>query len=220
MRILEFFAGIFAAIGSFFVMIGKGILFGILAVFKGIWWVLKTTGILIYRVVAYVVGLIVRYFFVYLPALIMVIYALLLIFNVIQNLDTEIHGLWDYVSYGYNLTNALANWLTSVEHNFFTAITLGLFQVILIAVVAVLETLIIYVLFFGVGSLIWMGIQFILWMVFLVVLPAAAVVYSISNLIKNSKRYNSWFYILVTLITLACAVYYFMLVIPAFGSGF
>lgn len=231
MNVLEFIAGIFKAIGSFFAMIGKGIVNGVVAVFKGIWWLIKTVAKavwsfivmvakLIYRVVAYLVGLAIRYFFVYLPALIMLIYALLLIFNVIQNMDSEIHPIWDYFSYEYFFTTTFSGWLTSTEHNFFSAITLGLFQVILIAVAAVLETIIIYVCFFGVGSLVWMLIQFVLWMVFLFVLPAGAIIYSIVMMIKHAEKYNLWFYILVILITLACSVYYFSIIIPALGSGF
>ena len=220
MKFLNVIVEIFKTIGSFFVMIGKGIVKGIVAVFKAIWWFIVLIAKVIYKVIAYLVGLAVRYFFVYLPALIMIIYALLLIFNVIQNMDTEIHGLWDYFNYEYFFTNEAVSWLTGTEHNFFTAITLGLFQVILIVFTAIFDTLIIYVCFFGIGSFIWMLIQFVLWMVFLIIIPVGAVVYSIVMMIKFAEKYNLWFYILVILTTLACSIYYFSIIIPAFQKGF
>ena len=220
MKFLNVIVDIFKAIGSFFVMIGKGIVKGVVVVFKAIWWFIVLIAKVIYKVIAYLVGLAVRYFFVYLPALIMIIYALLLIFNVIQNMDTEIHGLWDYFNYEYFFTNEAVSWLTGTEHNFFTAITLGLLQVILIVFTAIFDTLIIYVCFFGIGSFIWMLIQFILWMVFLIVIPVGAVVYSIVMMIKFAEKYNLWFYILVILTTLACSIYYFSIIIPAFQKGF
>ena len=96
MKILNVLTDIFKAIGSFFGMIGKGIVMGIVAVFKGMWWLLSTVAKaiwwfivlvakIIYKVIAYLVGLAVRYFLVYLPALIMIGYALLLIFNVVTS---------------------------------------------------------------------------------------------------------------------------------------
>lgn len=231
MKVLEFIANIFKAIGYFFVMIGKGIVTGVVAAAKGVWWLITTVAKaiwwfivliakVIYRVIAYLVGLAIRYFFVYLPALIMIIYALLLMFNVIQSMDSEIHGLWDYFDYGYLFTTKSVSWLTGTEHNFITAITLGVIQIALIVVAAIFDTLIIYVCFFGVGSLVWMLIQFILWMAFLIVIPVGSVIYSIVMMIKHAEKYNLWFYLLVVLISLACSAYYFSIIIPAFQNGF
>ena len=151
MKFFKFIGAVFTDIGEFFLMIGNGIVNGIVAAAKGVWWLITTVAKaiwwfivlvakIIYRVIAYIVGLIVRYFFVYLPALIMVIYALLLIFNVIQSLDTEIHGLWDYFTYEYFFTTTFASWLTNTEHNFFSAITLGLFQVVSTMAVTAIKT--------------------------------------------------------------------------------
>ena len=231
MKIFKVIANIFKAIGAFFVMIGRGIVGGIVAAAKGVWWLIKTVAKaiwwfivlvakVIYRVIAYIVGLIIRYFPVYLPALVMVIYVILLMFNVIQSMDSEIHPIFDYFTYEYFFTVKFACWLTSTEHNFITAITLGLFQVILIVIAAILETILVYVCLFGIGSLVWMIIQFVLWMIFLFVLPVGAIIYSIVMMVKFARKYNSWFYILVILITFACELYYFSIIIPALANGF
>jgi hypothetical protein len=186
--------------------------------FKGIWWVIKTIGIAIFKVICFVVGLLIKYFPIYLPVLILAGYVILWLTGTMLKLDSTIYGLWDFIGYEYELTVGLAHWLTSTEHNFFSAITLGLVQVVLIAVVAVLETIIVYVLFFGVGSIIIMAIQFVLWMIFLIGIPVAAPIYSFI-MIKNSCKYNIWFYILSFVLTLAMTVIHFIYLIPAFAGG-
>ena len=204
----------FLAIADFFVMIGKGIVIGIVSFFKGIWWVLKTIGIAIFKVVVYVLGLLVSYFPVYFPVLIIGGYVLMWVTGAMYKLDTEIHGLWDFFHYDYELTGGLVGWLENTEHNFFSAITLGLVQVALIAVTAVLETLIVYVIFFGVGSIIIMAIQFILWMAFLFALPAAAVVFD-GIMLKNSRTSNLWFHILMFASSIVLAVIHYIYLFSA-----
>ena len=215
MNIFDKIADFFLAIADFFVMIGRGIVTGIVSFFKGIWWALKAIGIAIFKAVCFIVGILIKYFPIYLPVLILGVYMILWISGTMLKLDSTIYGLWDFFEYEYELTVGLANWLTSTEHNFFSAITLGLVQVVLIAVVAVLETIIVYVLFFGVGSIIIMAIQFVLWMIFLIGLPVAATIYS-AIMIKNSCRYDSWFYILSFVLTLAMTVIHFINLIPLF----
>ena len=189
MNIFDKIADFFLAIADFFVMIGKGI-----------WSGLKAIGIAIFKVVYFVVGILIKYFPIYLPVLILGVYMILWISGTMLKLDSTIYGLWDFVEYEYELTVGLAEWLTTTEHNFFSAITLGLVQVVLIAVVAVLETIIVYVLFFGVGSIIIMAIQFVLWMIFLIGIPVAAPIY-LFIMIKNSCKYNIWFYIVSFVLT-------------------
>jgi hypothetical protein len=63
-----------------------------------------------------------------------------------------------------------------------------------------------------------MAIQFVLWMIFLIGIPVAAPIYSFI-MIKNSCKYNIWFYILSFVLTLAMTVIHFIYLIPAFAGG-
>ena len=179
------------AIGEFFAAIGRGIL--------------------------YLLGLLVRYFYVYFPALILFGFVMLWFSGAMQNMDFTIYGVWDLVEYEFNITVAAANWLVTFEHNFFTAITLGVIQVALVVLAAIFDFIFIYVIFFGVGSLIMIVIQLVLWLTFLFVVPVGAAVYSVIITLKTSERHNCWFYILIGITSIVFAIIHYCYLIPFTG---
>ena len=194
------------AIGSFFVLIGKGIGY----FFYGIWCVIKTIAVSIAKAVAYVVMLAVRYFLVYLPVLVIGVYVILWVTGAMLELDWGIYGIWEIWDYEWGLTVTAVEWMENAEYSFFTALPLGLFHVLLVVLFALIDFLVIYIIVFGFGSLIIMAIQFVIYMGILFVLPAGAVVYSFMMLKNNSDSYNSWFHILCLILTIAGALLHYI----------
>ena len=204
--------GFFEAIGNFFSMIWRGIL----AFFCGIWWVIKTVAVAIFNAIVYLIGLMVRYFFVYLPVVIMAGFAIFWILNP-EGPEAECILPMDLLlnkwGYNFNITLAAVEWMENTEVNILFLI-IFLFKIVVIVVAAIFEFIVIYLIFGLVGSLIAFVIYFILMIAIFFVLPAAAVVYS-GFMIKNSDSYNRWFYFLCTILTIVCTVICY---IYAFGA--
>ena len=199
---------ILAAIGTFFATIFKGIVFGICAFFKGIW-----------MVICWIATMAVRYFFVYLPVLVMLGFALFWIFNP-NGPDTDpFLPINTLNGYDWKLTVLCAEWLVtnSSPVGLITLLLTGifiLFKLALVIVVAVLETFFVYLIYGFIFTFLIIIITFVLMIVIFFILPAAAVVYS-GIIIKNSDYYDRWFYILCTLLTLGCSIICYCYAFPA-----
>ena len=199
---------ILAAIGAFFATIFKGIVFGICAFFKGIW-----------MVICWIATMAVRYFFVYLPVLVMLGFALFWIFNPDGPDTNPFIPINTLNGYDWKLTVLCAEWFVTNPEitGLISLILIGafvIFKLALVIVVAVLETFFVYIIYGFIFTFIIKIITFVLLIVIFFVLPAGAFVYS-GIIIKNSDYYDRWFYILCTLATLACSIICY---IYAFGA--
>ncbi len=204
MRVLD-------AIGKFFVLILKGILW----FFYGIWWVIKTIAVTIFKVIVFVLRLMVRYFFVYLPVLIMAGFAIYWILNP-EGPDSSAlitFSLLEDWGYEWNLTVMAAEWLQNTPTNILFLIII-LLKVVVVVIAAVLEFVFVYLIFGLIGTIISAVLYLIINIVIYFVFPAAAVVYA-CFMIKNSESYNRWFYILCTLLTIICSVICYIYAFPA-----
>ena len=179
---------ILEAIGAFFA-----------AIFRGIWFA-----------ICWIARMIVQYFIVYLPVLIMGGFA---IFWILTPDGPQIEGITTFDvfnTYNYKFTVMCAEWLINNPEpvgliTLLLIIVFFLFKLVLLIVVALLETAFVYVLFGLVGSFVLIVLQLVLVVVIFFVLPGAAVVYS-GIFIKYSDYLDRWFYILCALLTLACSV--------------
>ena len=179
---------ILEAIGAFFA-----------AIFKGIWYA-----------ICWIAAMAVRYFMVYLPVLVIGGFALFWILNPDGPSIEGIHTMDIMNTYNYKFTVMCAEWLTENPEpkgliTLALILAFILFKLVLLVAVALIETAFVYILYGLVLSFVLIILQLILTVVVFFVLPGAAVIYS-GIFIRYSEYEDRWFYILCTLLTLACAV--------------
>ena len=209
MAILEaigiFFATIFKGIAYGIYWFFKAIVIGICAVAKFLWWLICT-----------IVMLAIKYFFVYLPVLVIGGFVIFWIFNP-EGPDVDIELpmslLLNEWNYDFNLTNAAVEWMENTEENILFLIIV-LIKLALVIVSAVAEFIFVYILFGLVGSIIVAAISFVVVVIIWLVLPAAGAVYS-CIMLKNSEYHNRWFYLLCAVLTIIAAVICYVYAIPA-----
>lgn len=167
--------------------------------------------------ICYLGELIIKYFVVYLPVLVMAVYIILWGTGKMTELDFSIKPLWDYFDYNYEITTRAASWLkeTSANVESIFTLTLILIQALIVAVAAIFETFVIYFLFFGIATIIWIAIVFSFMVLFLFLIPAGAVVYSIVIGKKFAEHEDAWFHITVIILTTVSAVIHYIYLFQA-----
>ena len=179
---------IFEAIGEFF-----------LAIFRGIG-----------AAICWLASMAIRYFMVYLPVLVMAGFAIFWILNP-DGPDIETFTTMDLLeNYDYKFTVMCAEWLTNNPEmkgliSFVLICAFFVIKLALLVIVAILETSFVYILFGLVGTFIIVILFFVVTIAIFFILPGGAVVYS-GIFIRYSEYEDRWFYILCTLLTLACSV--------------
>ena len=139
------------AIGAFFMAIIRGIGWFFYAIWVGI----KTVAITIVRVIIYLIGLMIRYFIIYAPVLVMAGFAIFWILNP-EGPNESAYATFEHlddVGYNFNLTVLAAEWIMKSETNIFLLIVVPIKMVITV-VVAILETILVYGVFGIIGTLI------------------------------------------------------------------
>lgn len=163
-----------------------------------------------------IASFIVRYFYVYIPVLVMAGFAIFWIFNPAgpdMECYTTFH-LLDYWDYNWNMTVGAWEWLEATEESFFM-LAIILFKFLVVVLAAIIELVFIYFIFGCILSLICVLFYFIINIVIWFILPAAAVVYSIIITAKCSEYEDRAFFVLCTILTLAATVICYLFAFPA-----